>query len=412
MRYYIGTVFVESSVKNAMPGVTGDSAERDYFPVLDLVRFSAALLVMFGHVRGLLLVGIGSVPEHSWPVRLFYLITGLQHEGVVLFFVVSGFLVGGPAWRRMGSGRFSIFDYLLNRFTRIYLVLIPALVLVGIISAIGFATFAATRFYAERPLLPSGVSVGWSWGQVPCHLLAVQGVLCKPWGVDPPLWSLGFEWVFYLVGPALFAVALVPMRPWTRFALAGAVAVIMFELYDANPAFGRWFAIWLLGVFAAVISRRWNIPVLVGVGGLILCSAAMIVSRTKVLALEETDALVGIGIAIALSCPRLTRLKFDSSVIRQGARFSYSLYLIHLPLCVFFGALLEGLFGWPSTLVQPHWPAIAAFAAMVGFALLSSWLFAMATEANTDAVRGHFVKFANALITGKKIARLRTRSAP
>src|SRR5262245_8696030 len=92
------------------------------WPLLDLLRFFAALLVLCGHARGLLLEGIGNVERPTVFIKAIYFLSSLQHEGVVLFFVVSGFLVGGPAWRLIAGGRFDFSRYLINRFARIYLV--------------------------------------------------------------------------------------------------------------------------------------------------------------------------------------------------------------------------------------------------------------------------------------------------
>src|SRR5689334_11902743 len=106
------------------------------WPFLDLLRLGSALLVLFGHTRGLLMEGIGNVEHPNALIRAFYLMTGLQHEGVVIFFVVSGFLVGGSAWQSMAAGRFNAATYFVNRFARIFLVLIPGLLLVLILSTV------------------------------------------------------------------------------------------------------------------------------------------------------------------------------------------------------------------------------------------------------------------------------------
>ena len=55
--------------------------------------------------------------------------------------------------------------------------------------------------------------------------------------------------------------------------------------------------------------------------------------------------------------------------------------------CILVGAMLERFAGWPATLVQPDGRGIAAFAAMVSIALLTSWLFACCTEDYTAEVR-------------------------
>src|SRR5262249_54564136 len=153
---------------------------------------------------GLLLEGIGNVEQPNVLIQGLYFLSGLQHEGVVLFFVVSGFLVGGPAWRLIAESRFRFEVYLINRFARIYLVYLPALALVFVFDRAGKSFFLDTRFYGVRPLFPVAIFDEWTWPQIPCHLMTLQGIVCTPWGADPPLWSLGYEWAFYLIAPLIF----------------------------------------------------------------------------------------------------------------------------------------------------------------------------------------------------------------
>jgi len=72
--------------------------------------------------------------------------------------------------------------------------------------------------------------------------------------------------------------------------------------------------------------------------------------------------------------------------VRTGADFSYSLYLIHVPVTVLLGGVIEH-FGWPSTLVVPGVPVYAAFAGLVISALAAAFLFAQVTERHTDRIR-------------------------
>ncbi|MBV9975476.1 MAG: acyltransferase [Hyphomicrobiales bacterium] len=356
-----------------------------HWPFLDLVRFGAALLVLFGHARGLYFESIVRVPDAGMGTRLFYLLTGIHYEGVMLFFVVSGFLVGGSAWRSIAARRFDARRYLTNRFSRIYLVLVPALVLVFAVELLGKHFLADTRFYAMRPLFPSEVADGWAWNQIPCHLAALQGAMCAPWGADPPLWSLGWEWVFYLIAPVLFGIWLLPLRPITRaIALAcfGASLVSLFGLGQ----WLMWFAIWLAGVGAAQLATRRDLPLTVGLAGLALCAAALLVSRTTLVPGVVADLGVGIGLAIAISCRKIASAEILKSVAARGAAFSYSLYLIHLPIGVFVGGLLERL-GWPRTLVAPGLEAYTAFTLIVAVSLIAAYLFAQLTEKHTARFR-------------------------
>jgi peptidoglycan/LPS O-acetylase OafA/YrhL len=59
-------------------------------------------------------------------VGIFFAATRLGGEAVLLFFVLSGFLVGGRIIRRAKSRTFSLKDYSVDRCSRILLPLIPA----------------------------------------------------------------------------------------------------------------------------------------------------------------------------------------------------------------------------------------------------------------------------------------------
>ena len=80
-----------------------NEAPKHYW--LDWLRFAAALTVVVVHVRGALLLPFGSLPveQRSLPVAALYLLTRIGNEAVVVFFVLSGFLVGGKAFERMAD---------------------------------------------------------------------------------------------------------------------------------------------------------------------------------------------------------------------------------------------------------------------------------------------------------------------
>jgi peptidoglycan/LPS O-acetylase OafA/YrhL len=122
------------------------------------------------------------------------------------------------------------------------------------------------------------------------------------------------------------------MQNVARIMWSVALVSIIYVLHRINASFDQWFAIWLLGVVASVVARRWLVPLPAALAGLALCFIAMILSRTKFLLPDTTDAMVAIGLTLALSCRTLIEWNFSSRTIDRGARFSYSLYLVHLPL--------------------------------------------------------------------------------
>ena len=114
---------------------------------LDLVRGLAALEVMLSHLRGGNWVEFGALPpsQQTIAVKIFFFGTRLGHEAVMIFFVLSGFLVGGNLVSRIRQGRFKISDYAIDRGTRISIPLVAACVLTLVINDIAFGAPMASR---------------------------------------------------------------------------------------------------------------------------------------------------------------------------------------------------------------------------------------------------------------------------
>ena len=95
---------------------------------LNYARFIAAFLVVLGHVRAALYPPFADYPFHTPFSKAFYFFTGFGHEAVMVFFVISGFLVGGRVLDAYQRGSFRWGRYILDRGSRIYIVFLPALV--------------------------------------------------------------------------------------------------------------------------------------------------------------------------------------------------------------------------------------------------------------------------------------------
>src|SRR5580692_4520938 len=91
---------------------------------LDAVRALAALTVFAGHARDLFIgspraaAGLGHAAT-SAPH------TTVGHLAVIVFFVLSGYLVGGGVLRNMTSNEWSWGGYTLQRLSRLWVALIP-----------------------------------------------------------------------------------------------------------------------------------------------------------------------------------------------------------------------------------------------------------------------------------------------
>lgn len=150
-----------------------------------MIRFVAAFLVVLCHFRGAFLPEYSSLSaEQQTPlVFLCYALTRLGHEAVLIFFVMSGYLVGGRAIEKMRKGNFDLKNYSIDRSVRIMLPLLSALVL-----------------YIPKELI-CGNSILWKeW--FGC-LFSLQGIWTG--ACIAPLWSLSYEVWFYTIIGAVFA---------------------------------------------------------------------------------------------------------------------------------------------------------------------------------------------------------------
>ena len=100
----------------------------------DWLRFLAAAGVLLHHARGASLVDFGALPasQHNLINAGWFAVTRLGHEAVLVFFILSGYLVGGRALDLAMSGRFDLRRYAIDRCVRIGIVLIPAIAFTGL----------------------------------------------------------------------------------------------------------------------------------------------------------------------------------------------------------------------------------------------------------------------------------------
>jgi len=188
---------------------------------------------MLGHLRNLFFVDLPEINGHSsLLIKIVYFATGFGHESVMIFFVLSGFLVGGTMLRGRIDGNWSWSSYASNRFTRLWVVLIPALLLGAVWDRTGIVVFGTHGIYgglaqnnvvrfAVRPRLSGTVMLG--------NALFLQGILTPTFGSNGPLWSLSFEFWYYVLFPLM--VLAFPARKvgWSTILYGtGAIFVVFF----------------------------------------------------------------------------------------------------------------------------------------------------------------------------------------
>ncbi len=372
---------------------------------LDAIRGLAALAVFTGHARALLITDF-SPREHGGAfLKLFYTLTGLGHLAVMVFFVLSGFLVGSSVLRAFASGRWSWRHYLVQRLVRLWVVLIPALVWCAVLDRMGMALFGpATGSYTNAPhgaAMEIGDTAQTGTPEVfVLNALFVQTIAAPTFGTNVALWSLANEFWYYM----LFPMALLVVRP-NQPAVARLLYAASFLsiLAFVGPQIAWLFLVWLSGVGIALLRplqgpRWWDRALLLVGGGLF--AGTLIASRLRLL-----NHQVAITVAITATTGLLLYAILNSAANRRSstgiaslgpipiyppaarwlAGFSYTLYLIHMPVIMFTQAGIV-----TGDRFQPTRLNLACWSAFIGFGLLIGWIFSQLTEARTEGVR-HWV---------------------
>lgn len=310
--------------------------KRQLSTALDAVRFVAALTVFLHHANWLGLDG-GML---SWFRR------DVGHSAVVIFFVLSGYVISASSTRDTGL------TFAIKRASRILTVAVPALVLTLVLdlSARAYALPVPLQDYElQRPLLYLGFALTFAgdfWS------------LAIPVFSNNPFWSLNYEVWYY----AVFGIAVFARGPWRVAGLVGVMALI-------GPKLWVLFPIWLAGVALQRWGDRW--PLKPPTARMLAVAALAAFLALKALHVEDMlngdaslggllpmrfsqwflgDYLVTIPVVALIHGLAYAELRFTPALERivvAGAGISFSLYLVHFPLLSFFGALLPAAVAVP-----------------------------------------------------------------
>lgn len=311
---------------------TDRTAGQRHFWWIDLLRFLAAFVVMAGHARGSFLAEYSVLPQeqHTPIVFGFYFLTRLGFESVMIFFVLSGFLVGGKAVERITEGTFRAKQYAIDRFARIMLPLVSVLLF-----------YLPIALLCGYPVSPK-VWIG--------NLLCVQGVLTG--FVFGPLWSLSYEVWFYIL---MLGIALVwtAKRTWSLKTEVGLIilliSLMVFTKLEATLLF-----VWLLGAIAFVKFPQMEKRIATRCA---LVSAVLTALLIVVQQIFSGSHAIDVGngsaqnpavhncvtLALGLSMAVFVRAVVDiipksriaikiNAIGTRLAAFSYTLYLVHTPV--------------------------------------------------------------------------------
>jgi peptidoglycan/LPS O-acetylase OafA/YrhL len=349
--------------------------------LLDVVRGIAALLVVFGHSRQFFLNATDTKLSSLSTLQIALLIpSSVAQESVAVFFVLSGYLVGGQVIRQLRRGTFTWRLYLTKRLSRMWTVLLPGLVLSGALAIISLAEYPAVSSRITHSNL--------SWQVAVCNAVFLQESRCSTYATNVALWSLSYEFWFYGIfaaaSSAIFALREARARAAALNMLGAVLIVLIFgpKLFLLMPA-------WLIGVAVAEFevarpseeqaSGRWKVA-----GSVVVLGCAMMASNYFHLDRTSLTFVVAFPAAALVYTASRFGTQFRGRVVDCLARlgdWSFSLYVLHAPALVL-------LIAWAFSvgMLQSMGPIAATYVCAL-LVLFPAWAVAQLTERHTAAVR-------------------------
>jgi peptidoglycan/LPS O-acetylase OafA/YrhL len=357
---------------------------------LDLCRFCAAAEVLAGHTRAFLLVPWSSVDHPSVVATIIYFVTGFGHQAVMVFFVLSGYLISKSVVNEIRGGVWSWESYLVRRASRLYVVLAPALLMGLLWDGVGSHLFAWTGVYnglAEDTAILTASAQNLTAKSFIGNLFFLQKILVPPFGSNSPLWSLAYEGWYYLAFP-LLALSLMSYKSARKaLGFVALVAVLSF----AGKTIATYFMIWLLGTAVAIAPPR-RVGAAGLLGALFIMMGVLVLVRFGLLTTESSDGYTAVAFAMILWATVNRSGRDQLSVNRLWERrlwarlsgFSYTLYLVHFPILVFIHAMLfaSGIGRW-----QPNVSGLSRVTVIGVGVVVYAWLVSLVTERHTDEFR-------------------------
>lgn len=325
---------------------------------LDLIRFIAALLVVFSHAVTFEKIHIPILSDYG-------------SEAVAVFFVLSGYVISYVTSIKEKTAT----SYFKARAIRIYSVLIPAIIVGLLWDKIGFTI--NPNYYLSHKNFHNDFSI-----ESLFRILSFSGEFLNThvvFGSNEPIWSIQFECIYYILfGLILFF----PKKIWA-WIIFFTIGVLAF------PKVLFYFPLWLIGVVIHKLNIKiYNnkLAVTAFVSSIVMLLILKYFPIPKTGMYKEFTYSLGafasvvyyhaIGFFVALSIITasdflaLTKLdqfliKFESK-IRYLASNTFSLYLIHLPTMMFVCVLIP-----PTSLIRSIIGMILVFV----FCFLFSFIF-------------------------------------
>jgi peptidoglycan/LPS O-acetylase OafA/YrhL len=298
---------------------------------------------------------------------IFWFVFPYAQTAVVGFFVLSGFVIAHVSATKESAPQ----TYAVARISRLYSVIIPALVLTAILDGLGNRIDPALYTSGPAPLVGNQVA-NYLATFFLVHQFSWFAADMSP-GTNGVFWSLGLEATYYVI----FGLFLT--RKWF-FASIGSIILLWMAGFFTTALF----PCWILGVVLYHLNARFTLGRWVALALFVVSAFAIV--RIGWLRSSEEFALahrysLRYAEALFFACNILAVGKMSSlieallgrfeTLIRWLGSLTFALYLCHRPLLQFFATVRLGVPGMP---LQHLWLFGMSALVIIGIASLGEWL--------------------------------------
>jgi peptidoglycan/LPS O-acetylase OafA/YrhL len=300
-------------------------------PIFDAIRATAALMVLVGHA-----LSIFNARHPVWP----------QQFGVVIFFLLSGYLISQTIHKRLEQPQSTFLDYAVDRGARIYSGFLPAILFVVVLD------YLTLRYFGHIAKAEVVTRLNSETFFANLFMLQAPGFF-DPFGSAAPFWTVAIEfWIYMFVGLLAFAIR-DGMSPLKIAAIAAAGIIPVQSFYDGNMVLIAWLAgAAVERVISSGVMRR--VPTAI----CMLLSAALSVkivflvrAGERIYSWEMYLLCSAIFLLLIPVCLRIGwKAESPSGIaVAWWASWSYSLYLLHHTIFLDYFMIFEG--GGPNMCV-------------------------------------------------------------
>lgn len=362
--------------------------KKNYFH-LEFIRGISALLVVIGHLRSFLFINYNELESPSLFEKIFYFFTGFGHEAVMVFFVLSGFLISKSIDYSSNKNNF-FSNYMLKRIVRLEIVLIPALLLTFFFDTIGI--YLSDSIYYKgllKEMYNSGLSntdysISYDFYTLIKNLFFLQTIYAPVYGTNSPLWSLAYEFWYYVFAGLFYSIYL-SKSFLNRLLILIIISMLLLIMPIDILLYGL---IWVTGVIVHIIEKKnifshirgKNIFCLITIIFFIL---VLIISRLKIFTVFYMDLTISFffSLLILSLLDRSVNNNFYIFISKKMSEISYTMYLIHFPII---GFIVSIFFENKQVVLEK---GIVYFVSILALILVVSFIFFSLFEKHTLLVR-------------------------